>query len=216
MIGLDLLLATTANAAVSWATVAAVASAVAATTAVILTFYIFAETRRMRLAQTEPHVGASVVGSEAGMGFADLVVRNSGPGAAIDIRFEPIVAIPHEPDAELLRTLRELGIIKHGMPYLAPGGEYRTYIAQLLGRDEQALQTNVHLRMTYRSSANQQYESCYPIELKHFANRTKITGTSPLQAIARELESIRREIEKVRGLVENRIGVHASQIDDKT
>jgi len=188
-----------------WALLISGLGAVATTGYAILTWFLASETRRLREASTEPHVGVSVLPSEyAPVGFADLVIRNSGLGPAFDVQFIPEEATPRVANATLLQELRELGIVRNGIPYLAPGNEFRIYYTQLLGKSDAELTTNVHLRVKYRSLTNREYQPCYPLELGHFAKRMRI-GRPPLQEIARELERLCKEVEQIRKLIERRI-----------
>src|SRR5947208_9205421 len=81
----------------SWSFVLSAVVASATTVYALLTWRLVAETKRLREAYSEPHVGVSVLPSEyASTGFADLVIRNDGLGAAIDLRFIPKEATPEQ------------------------------------------------------------------------------------------------------------------------
>lgn len=182
--------------------VAIAAIAAAATTVyVVLTGWLAWETRKLRLSAVQPHVGVSVLPSEwASTGFADLVIRNDGVGPAINVRFIPEEATPGVANAELLGELRRLGIVQNGIPYLAPGSEFRLYFAQLVGRGDAQLRTNIHLRVIYESIDHRTFEPCYPLELGHFAKRMRI-GHPPLPEIADEMKRLRNVVEQILSVI---------------
>jgi hypothetical protein len=186
-----------------WSFLFSAVVAIATAAYALLTWRLVAETRRMREAATQPHVGVSVLPSEyAPVGFADLVIRNYGSGPALDVTFRPEEATPAVADATILDELHDLGIVKNGIPYLAPGAEFRLYYAQLLGRSDQELATNIHIRVKYVDLNRRQYEMCYPLELGHFAKRMRI-GHPPLQEIGRELKRLREEVEQIRAAIQS-------------
>src|SRR4051812_27728688 len=70
-----------------------------------LTWKLVSETRLLRRAQTDPHVVVWVVPSAWAFGFADLMVKNFGFGAALDVRFEIVEVIPGAADRKILNAL---------------------------------------------------------------------------------------------------------------
>ena len=98
----------------------------------ILTWRLVNETRRMRLAQTEPMVTITYHSREGSFGDIDLCIKNVGGGPALDIKFKV------EPDFEYYKgiMLSELGLFKNGLNCLEPGGERRFFLTRLTGRRE--------------------------------------------------------------------------------
>ncbi|HEX7137644.1 MAG TPA: hypothetical protein VF219_07355 [Vicinamibacterales bacterium] len=176
----------------------AVVVAISTVVYVCLTLYLVVETRKMRRVQTEPKIGISIVQSEHAFGFADLMIRNDGAGPALDLKFE-IVITPEgaTPDAEILKTLAALGAIKTGIPYMSPGAEYRAYFGQMVGRSDAEMATHLHLKVTYRSVHEEQYDDCYPVDLLPYTQRRRI-GTPVGEQVVGELAAIRKQLERLR------------------
>src|ERR1051326_4968339 len=108
----------------------------------VLTSRLVTETSKMRHVQSDPQIGISVVQSKDAFGFADMLIRNDGAGPAVDVRFEIVKTDTGDPDPQVLASLESLGLMQTGIPYMSPGGEFRTYIAQILGRSDAAMQTD--------------------------------------------------------------------------
>jgi hypothetical protein len=162
----------------------------------VLTAALVTETRRMRRTQTDAKIGISVEPSQYAFGFADLLIRNYGAGAATDVRFEILETEAGKGDADILKALRSFGFIEKGLDYMPPGFEYRTYLVSLIGKREDIPDTYVHLRVKYRSPSGEQHLDCYPVNLAHFWNRMRL-GTPHFEAIAKELEHIRKILEAI-------------------
>ena len=162
-----------------------------------LTWSLVSETRRMRRVQTDARVAVTVMPSPYAFGFADLLVRNFGAGAATDVKFEIVETKPGQGDAETLKALRGFGFMKNGFGYMAPGYEHRTFLVGIVGRSEQTVQTNIHVRVTYRSPSGEAHDECYPIDLTQFWNRFRL-GDPPMDRIAKELELLRKQVERIR------------------
>ncbi len=161
-----------------------------------LTWTLVSETRRMRRAQTDPHVVVWVVPSAWAFGFADLIVKNFGGGPATDVKFEIIQSPSGGGDAKILETLNGLGFLNTGFDYLAPGYEHRTYLATILGRSDAEMQSNIHIRVNYLAPSGQPLHGCYPLDLSQFANHMRI-GNPPLETIATELERARKTLDAI-------------------
>jgi len=82
----------------------------------ILTWRLVSETRKMREAQTEPKVSATIQPTKESINFVAMLIQNIGLGPAYNIKFDV------NPDFEYAkgRFLSELGFIKRGLSYLPP------------------------------------------------------------------------------------------------
>jgi hypothetical protein len=162
-----------------------------------LTGSLVAETRRLRRIQTDAKLGISVVESQWAFGFVDLFIRNFGGGAALDVRFEIVETEREKGDTDILNALRSLGLIQKGMDYWPPGHEYRSFLVNIIGGNRPEMpDTYVHLRVTYASASGEKHADCYPIDLAHLWNRTRL-GNPHFETMARELELIRKALEKL-------------------
>lgn len=98
----------------------------------ILTWRLVNETRRMRVAQTEPMITINYHSRRESVHDIDLRIRNVGGGPAMEIQFEV------EPDFKFLSgsMLSEIGLFKNGLNYLEPGGERRFFLTRLVGKPQ--------------------------------------------------------------------------------
>ena len=110
--GLEFLNQNSGAFAVIFSAVVAIATIVYA----ILTWRLVSETRKMREAQTEPKISATIQPREEWINFIDMVIQNIGLGPAYNIKFEI------NPDFEYIKGkfLSELGFMKNALKYLAP------------------------------------------------------------------------------------------------
>ena len=93
----------------------------------ILTWRLVGETRRMRLAQTEPMISVTYQVRQHGINYVDFCVKNVGAGPALDISLEVDPDFEYVPD----KLLSELNLFKNGLNYLGPGDELRFFLTSL-------------------------------------------------------------------------------------
>lgn len=109
---------------VDWSNLAA-AIVVAACTFVyaFLTWRLLSETRKLREVQTEPRVGVQVEPNHPSRGY-DLVIRNTGQGAAQNVRFEFLGDPTYFRDSfggNAPPPVNQLPVVKDGLVYMEPG-----------------------------------------------------------------------------------------------
>lgn len=149
------------------------------------TLILALETKRMRLAQTEPEIFANLQPQEDKVKVIDLVIGNSGHGTALNIEFEVI------PDFEYKKNefLSQLSFIQEGIPYLAPNQILKSYLIWLeevnsLPFDELAKPFNIQIK--YENISGKKFKRIYPIDL------------SPLGSLTSEnVPSIPKNIDKI-------------------
>lgn len=171
---------------------------VAASTVVyaVLTARLVSETRRMRRVQTNPSISVHVEPSEFGLNFINLHVRNTGAGAARDVRLR----LSHDYEWMSGRRLSERGLFKHSIPYLAPGQIIRTFLLSILEHTREGSSSLGHLNFgvvaEYRSDSGEKFSETIAVNFEHFEDLIGI-GTPPLISIHREMERIRQATENV-------------------
>ncbi|SDE22180.1 hypothetical protein [Desulfuromonas thiophila] len=186
-------------------------SAFATVTIAVLTIVLAKETwalRLIQLAQIEqirkdsikPSVNLYLKANPVGMNFLDIHVKNSGPGAAQNIRFtfrnasaglEPVFA-------NFLEQLNELAILEKGISSLGPGEHRSSFVLSFhefyQKHGEKALELNTEVDIEFEDIEGAKYRS------RAFFNFTEYKGVSglgdgdPLHEIASHLKKIKEEI----------------------
>ena len=158
----------------------------------ILTWKLVSETRALRKAQTEPKLSISLENNKVAFGFVDLVIKNIGYGPAYNISFKV------EPDFEYQKGefLSELGLIKHGIKYLAPQQEYRFFLTSLVGKFDEFKNERFSIFAKYYDALENQFEDTFLIEFSHFEGLSQL-GSPPLPEIAKELKKISDNLNRI-------------------
>lgn len=149
------------------------------------TLILALETKRMRLAETEPEVFIHFQPKEDDLKIIDLIIGNSGNGAAFDIEFEIY------PDFEYKKgdLLSELSFIQEGIPFLASNQTLKSYLLWLdevnsLSFDDLAKPFKIEIN--YQNIRGKKVKRLYPMDL------------SPLASLSyRKLPSIHKNIDKI-------------------
>ncbi len=118
-------------------TLSIVFSAVVALSTGIYAYYTYRltnETVMMRHAQTDAHIGVSVGPRPEYVNLLEMAIKNYGPGPAKEIRFslDHDITIQKKPGM----MLSDIGLFEHGIPYFAPGQEYRFFLLNVLDEPE--------------------------------------------------------------------------------
>lgn len=171
---------------------------VAASTVVyaVLTARLVAETRRMRRVQTNPSISVHVEPSEFGLNFINLHIRNTGAGAARNLRLR----LSRDYEWMSGRRLSERGLFKHAIPYLAPGQVLTTFLLSILDHTRTGSNSLGHLNFgviaEYESDSGETFSETIAVNFEHFEDLIGI-GTPPLISIHREMERIRQAAESL-------------------
>lgn len=158
-----------------------------------LTHQLVLETRRMREAQTQPHVVVRVDSSILELGFLNLLVENVGQGPAYDVTF----ALDADFEMEKGRRLSQVGFVKHGLKYLSPRQKFTTFLRSFIGTPNEQLEGPDRLRFTiavrYRDAAGKRFDERFEIDFAHLVNLMQI-GHHPEVTVARSLEKIQKAL----------------------
>lgn len=154
----------------------------------VLTAILVIETRRLRKAQSQPHVSVRVESTPGAFGFTDLVVENVGQGSAYEVRF----TLEQDLQLEPKRKASDIGFLHHGISYLAPGQRLSSYFYQIMGLNEQIVdpgRPRLTLTVAYRDATRAKYSERFELDFVHFDNMMRL-GTPPADSIAKSLEKI--------------------------
>ena len=164
----------------------------------VLTWQLVSETRRMRRAQTEPHVSVRVEIAElVGHGGLELVIRNEGQGPAQHIEFEvegdPTYFVGH---GHML-PIDKLPVIEKGIPYLGPGQSFRFLLGWLFGEAfDRANQKPWTFHVDYEGAGGNKTRSTYVLDFGQFA-QLPIGNASPLAQMEKHVSKIKDELHLV-------------------
>jgi hypothetical protein len=127
---------------------------------VVFTWYMLQESKKMRLLQSQPSVSITTEPEGSGpISLIDLVIKNIGLGPAYDLRFK------YKPDIEIIdgALLSEVGLIKDGIPYLAPQQEFKILLTNLYGASKEKKEQPLSITVQYRDSLNTPYTRTFVI-----------------------------------------------------
>ncbi len=136
-----------------------------------LTWRLVGETKKVRLAQTEPIVSVTHQPNEKGGPFIDLRIKNVGAGPALDITFEV------ESEFEYLqgKPLSELHLFRNGLKYLGPGDERRFFLTSLVEERRAEAETLFEVRVSYRGTIGRQKTEGFVIDLSEWDGIGQLT-----------------------------------------
>lgn len=155
----------------------------------VLTWRLVSETKRLRVAQTEPMVSVTYHPREESINFIDFRIKNVGAGPALGIEFEV------EPDFEYLRgkRLSELNLFQNGLKYLGPGDERRFFLTSLIEDGAEKVEKPFEVRVTYRGTIGGQKTDRYVIDFSELEGILQL-GRPPLNEIADSLKDLARRL----------------------
>jgi len=137
------------------------------------TLILALETKRMRLAQTEPEIFANLQPKEEDVKVIDLIIGNSGHGTALNIEFEVNPDFEYEKD----EFLSQLSFIKEGIPYLAPNQILKSYLTWIDAVDSftfDKLAKPFTIQIKYENINGKKFKRIYPIDLSPLGSLTSV------------------------------------------
>ena len=172
----------------AFAVIFSAAVAIATIVYAILTWKLVSENRRMRKAQTEPKIFATIQPREEWIGFIDMVIQNIGLGPAYNIKFEV------NPDFEYAKGefLSELGFMKNGLRYLAPKQKLQFFLTGMSENFKEKTKKTFEIKVTYQNSVGKKYEDVYMIDFSQLIGLSQFEP--PLYTIAKNIEKIQKDI----------------------
>jgi len=171
-----------------------IAAIMALTTIVyaVITARMLRETKKMREAQTEPHVFINIQPMEKVRVLLILVVQNIGPGPAYDLKFKV------EPDLEIRkgRKLSEVNILKNGFRYLAPKQKLECIAAHSIEEANKKEHTLHEITVTYLDKDQKKYEEKFVLDFTEYFGML-YSETDPYKGIIDKINDIHSALEKV-------------------
>lgn len=161
-----------------------------------LTHELVAETRRLREAQSAPHVSVRIEGTPTAFGFTDIVVENVGLGPAYDVSFE----VECDLDLDRGRKLSGIGFIKNGVKYLAPKQRLASFLISLFEVQDTKMEgpdrLQFALTVNYRDAAGKALKERYAADFAHFVGMHRL-GTPAIESIAESMKKLKDDIGKI-------------------
>ena len=159
----------------------------------LLTWKLVAETRLLREAQTQPHIGVYLRPSDAWLNFFDLVIENHGHGAAYDIRWDA------GPD---LNAMAEKGVhldyLKSldGLTYMAPGQRIQSFFGSAVDLLKHDPPPCVTVSVQYADAQQAKHKSSYVLDPARFKGQSRVGG-NPEHEMAKALTELSKLFNQV-------------------
>lgn len=148
-----------------------------------------------------PKVAIYIKQREDWLNLVDLTIGNYGNGVARDIKFTVNNDIKLIRDGE---SLRNIEIIRNGLPTLAPQQEMTIPLLSLVGRVDELQKEDTNISIEYKDhSLNKTYQNIYLISFKSLLERQ--LGTPPIYEIAKNTEGIKKSLEKISKNIERTV-----------
>jgi hypothetical protein len=159
----------------------------------VLTGKLVAETRRMRKAQTEPHVLVRAEPEFDRFDRVNIAVENTGSGPAYNIKFSLDKDFEWAPGYQV----SGLGFVKNGLRLLAPRQILRYFLMPSPGAEGSPAEPYFTIAVEYQDALGTTHSSEYPIDLSQFTGLTSPRG--PLHDIVHSLVQLQTTV----GLIAN-------------
>jgi hypothetical protein len=181
--------------------------AIATVILVLITAYYAVQAKRnvQVLEKTEeearrPSVAIHIEQREDWLNFINLVIGNYGNGIARNITFKT------KNNLTLFRQeeeLKNLSIIKNGLPALVPQQIIRIPLLSLIGRIDDLKKEDIEICFEYKNhSLERSYSDKFIISFNSLIDRQ--IGNPPMYEIAKNTEGIKKSIEKIAYSIERR------------
>ena len=155
---------------------------------------LVSETRRMREAQTEPHIQVTYKIRDEWINLLDVSIRNIGLGPAYDISFELRSEAINEEKNDLIASLERLNCFSKGLAYLGPDQDFSSFWTNLTDSHSSKLETRVEVICRYRNATNVNYTIPCVLDLSELKGISRI-GEPALYKISKQMESIAKNID---------------------
>jgi len=159
----------------------------------LLTVFLLAETRRMRLVQTEPKIDVTYQVREEWIAHLDILVQNIGLGPAHDVRFDVKPFTEDESTHAVVAELMSIGFIHSGLNYLSPGQRTSSFFTNVSENAQMKLNACFQVKVSYRADSGRRYEDRYRIDLSELKGLRRV-GEPPLYRMAKALEELRLDL----------------------
>lgn len=158
-----------------------------------LTAWLVLETRKLRQAQTEPHVEVFYRPRDEWISLLDIVVKNIGAGPAYDLKFSMVADESNKATHELLTRLSELKSIENGISFLGPGQEFASFWTSMVDQFDQKMQAKIVITSSFLSTTGDKYTRKHVVDLSELKGLQRI-GKPPLLKIAESVEQLQKDV----------------------
>lgn len=179
----------------------------------VLTWQLVTETRRMREAQTDPHVVVYFEPLEELLLLGRLRVKNIGLGAAYDITFSLRPEGAHAGAQRLLDDFTKTKFLVRGVGFLGPNQELQSGYTKFNEGYEEKIRAVLVVNLRYRSVTGRWREEQCRIDFSEIEGTTRI-GTPPLYSLAQSLEKLQADVHRIASGY-SRIQVDSHSTDDR-
>ena len=165
----------------------------------IITGWLTYETRKMRLAQTEPRISVQVELDRDGSPGYELVIRNEGQGPAKNVQFE------FEGDSTYFRnsflgnappTVDQLPAIKDGLDYMESGRTLRFTLGTVHPQEfQRAIQEPWRFLVKYQNLGGKKKRSTFVVDFSQFLGG--VFSPNRLEEISDHLDVIRKDLHRL-------------------
>ena len=161
---------------------------------VVATIFLVKETRKMRIAQTEPYIDITYNPRKEWLKLIDIAIKNIGLGPARYIKFDIIPLTKDEVTIELIKELKEKHFLSSGLDYLSPGQEISSFFTNTDTAFKEKMTSRILIKASYENAIGKKYSNKYTINLSEMEGIIKIGLPPPLYKIAKDIEVIKDEI----------------------
>lgn len=165
----------------------AAATAAATIALVWVTGVLARETKRLSNLSSQPFVVAAIEPSPWAINHVEIVVENSGNGAAFDIK---VVIDPEVEQAEL-REKRGFALPFKNISLLRPSQTLRSYLCEAKG----VLETEFTIEVSWGAIPQDKHRQSlkYTYDMKNLANLTQLGASSPAIQVAQQIKHMRED-----------------------
>jgi hypothetical protein len=158
----------------------------------VLTWRLVSETRKLRRAQIEPNLLLYAEPTPHWINGMQLVLRNAGGGAAVDITFSVVKDLVVDEKLHI----SEQAFIASGIQYLPPSTEYRTFMMSMIGRDPANEDLTFVVESSYTNELGQRARKRHAVNLGQFAGMRRLDD-SPISKIAKSVSQLQQDVQHV-------------------
>jgi hypothetical protein len=152
---------------------------------VYLTGRLAKESQAMRLAMLQPELAVYLCSAEGAPLFLLLRIENIGSGPAYRLRFSTDRPFQAENGVDL----RELGIFRKGLNFLAPKQRIEHFLVSVIGKLDQLIKVPLKISIEYRDVLGKNHTRDFVLDFGEFENISTL-GTPPLHEIASAAKKI--------------------------
>jgi hypothetical protein len=159
---------------------------------VYLTGRLAKESQAMRLAMLRPELAVYLSPDEGAPLFMLLRIENIGSGPAYQLRFSTDRPFQTEDEVDL----RELGIFRKGLSFLAPKQRIEHFLVSTIGKFNQLAKDPLKISVEYSDVLGEHHKQDFVLDFGEFAYISRL-GTPPLYEIASAIKKIQSDINHV-------------------